>query len=237
AILGAPNRNGIIEPTELYNQIYEQAGDVKPKCIAFDASADVYAGNEIDRSQTRQFVGLLRKLASACQGSVILLSHPSLTGISSGSGLSGSTAWHNSVRARMYLTSLKPEQGEQPDSDLRVLEFKKNNYGPKGESIALRYRNGLFLPEAGMSSIEVAAAEQAANDLFLTLLARHTRSGRNVSHNKKANNFAPLVFANEPEAKKLLRAKILLPMRWSVYFAKIRFIQRLMGVTITSALR
>src|SRR5262249_38952554 len=136
-----------------------------------------------------------------------------------------------------YLTSLKPEQGEQPDSDLRVLEFKKNNYGPKGESIALRYRNGLFLPEAGMSSIEVAAAEQAANDLFLTLLARHTRSGRNVSHNKKANNFAPLVFANEPEAKKLLRAKILLPMRWSVYFAKIRFIQRLMGVTITSALR
>src|SRR5262249_23269091 len=93
AILGAPNRNGIIEPTELYNQIYEQAGDVKPKCIAFDASADVYAGNEIDRSQTRQFVGLLRKLASACQGSVILLSHPSLTGISSGSGLSGSTAW------------------------------------------------------------------------------------------------------------------------------------------------
>ena len=32
--------------------------------------------------------------------SVLLLTHPSLEGIRSGSGLSGSTAWHNSVRAR-----------------------------------------------------------------------------------------------------------------------------------------
>ena len=41
AILGAPNRSGIVEPTELYNQLYEQAGDIKPRAIAIDASADV----------------------------------------------------------------------------------------------------------------------------------------------------------------------------------------------------
>jgi RecA-family ATPase len=205
AILGAPNRHGIIEATELYNQIYEQAADEKPMCIAFDASADVFAGNEIDRTQTRQFVALLRRLASATQGAVILLSHPSLTGISSGTGLSGSTAWHNSVRARLYLTSYKAEAGEQPDSDLRELKFLKNQYGRPGDNMVLRYRNGLFLPERGATSIERAAAEQTAGDLFLTLLERQTASGRNVSHKPRANNFAPTVFAGEPDAKALSR--------------------------------
>jgi RecA-family ATPase len=205
AVLGAPNRHGIIEATDLFDQIYEQAGDIKPRCIALDASADVFAGNEIDRAQTRQFVSLLRKLAGVCDGSVILLSHPSLTGISSGTGLSGSTAWHNSVRARMYLTSAKAEQGEQPDSDLRELVFKKNQYGKIGDSVILRYQNGLFLPEKGLSSIEMAAAEQTADSLFLALLAQYANSGRNVSHKERANNFAPRAFAGEPEAKKLTK--------------------------------
>lgn len=206
AILGAPNRSGIVEPTELYHQLYEQAGDIKPRAIAIDASADVFAGNEIDRTQTRQFVGLLRRLAGVCDGAVILLSHPSLTGISTGTGLSGSTAWHNSVRARMYFTAAKPEAGEQPDGDLRELTFKKNNYGPKGESLVVRYQGGLFLPEQGLSSIEAAAAEQDAEQIFMALLAQYTASGRNVSHKEKANNFAPRAFTAEPEAKKLPRA-------------------------------
>lgn len=203
AVLGAPNRYGIIEATNLYKQIYQQAGDEKPMCIALDASADVFAGNEIDRVQTRQFCTLLRKLSNVCEGSVLLLAHPSLTGISTGTGLSGSTAWHNSVRARLYLTSPKPEPGEQPDSDLREMQFKKNQYGRTNDSLVLRYQNGLFLPEKTFSSIEMAAAEQNADQTFLTLLARFTKSGRNVGDKVKAANYAPRVFAKEPDAKAL----------------------------------
>src|SRR5262249_30200021 len=78
AILGAPNGRGIIEPTPLFLQLLEEATDKKPKAIAIDASADVFSGNEIDRSHVRQFVGsLLRRLAGATDGAVILLSHPS----------------------------------------------------------------------------------------------------------------------------------------------------------------
>jgi hypothetical protein len=40
----------------------------------------------------------------------MLLSHPSLTGINSGTGLSGTTGWHNSVRARMYFVRPKPDR-------------------------------------------------------------------------------------------------------------------------------
>ena len=171
----------------------------------------MFGGNEIDRSQVRQFVGAqLRKLAGAIDGAVILLSHPSLTGINSGTGLSGSTAWHNSMRSRMYLTSPKPDGGEQPDTDLRELSFKKANYSKLAEPIILRWKDGLFLPEAGISSLETAAGEQAADELFLKLLARFIAQGRNLSHKPQPANYAPRQFANEPEAKSLPRAKFAL---------------------------
>ena len=105
AILAAPDRSGIIKPTALHDQLLEEAGDLKPKHIGIDTSADVFAGSEIDRSQVRQFINLLKRLAIVSNGSVVLLSHPSLTGISTGSGISGSTAWHNSVRSRFYMTA------------------------------------------------------------------------------------------------------------------------------------
>jgi RecA-family ATPase len=195
AVLGAPNRHGIIEPTALYRQLFKEAADVKPKCIALDASADVFAGDEINRSQTRQFVGLLRKLAGACNGAVVLLSHPSLTGINTGTGLSGSTAWHNSVRARMYLTSPKPESGEQPDSDLRELTFKKNNYGPKPNSIILRYQNGLFLPEKSMTSLDHAAHEMNADTCYLAGLRKLVSQGQTTSPQVQSSYYAPRMIA------------------------------------------
>jgi RecA-family ATPase len=104
-----------------------------------------------------------------------------------------------------------PESGEQPDSDLREITFKKNNYGPISDSLLLRYRDGLFLPERGMSTLEAAAAaEETADHLFLTLLKKFAEQGRNLSHKPQPANYAPRVFAAEPETKKLPRPKLAL---------------------------
>jgi hypothetical protein len=118
-----------------------------------------------------------------------------------GAGLSGSTQWHNAVRARFYMKSAKPDGGEQPDNDLREIVFKKNQYGPKEETIALRYRDGMFLPVPGVGSLDRAARAQKMDDLFLMLLDRSMGQGRNVSEKKNANTYAPARFAEEPEAK------------------------------------
>ena len=69
----------------------------------------------------------------------------------------------------------RPSDGEQPDNDLRELEFKKNQYGPLGESIVLRYQHGLFLPEAGVSDLDKAARTAKAEDVFMDLLRRFAR--------------------------------------------------------------
>jgi RecA-family ATPase len=204
AVLATTSRNGKIEPTPRYSQLLELAGDIKPVTIGIASAANVFAGNENDRSQVQQFVGLLTRIAIVANGSVVLISHPSLTGINTGSGLSGSTQWHNAVRARIYERGVNPESGEQPDDDLREIEFKKNQYGPKAGKIVVRYTNGLFLPEQGtgaLSTIERAAADAKAEQTFLNLLDRLNRQDRNVSHKPNANNYAPTVFTAEIEAK------------------------------------
>ena len=93
--------------------------------VGIASAANVFAGNDNDRSQVQQFAGLLTRIAQVANGSVQLISHPSLTGISSDSGLSGSTQWHNSVRARNYLKRVKAEDGQQSDSDERICVQEK----------------------------------------------------------------------------------------------------------------
>jgi RecA-family ATPase len=207
-LLATVGRDGIVKPTPLYDALMAKAGAVKPICIAIDNVADVFGGNEIDRSQVRQFVRLMRRLAIAADGYVIMSAHPSLQGISSKSGLSGSTQWHNSVRARAYLRSPneKTENGkgseeDAPKSDARVLEFMKSNYSALAEQITLRWANGLYLPAPTPSAPEQAAANATANKLFLNLLDKHTREGANVSGNENARNYAPRMFAKTKEAK------------------------------------
>jgi len=201
-------RTGRVEVTELYRKILEAAGDIKPKNISIDTLSRAFAGNEIDRVQVYAFAQHMQALAAAAGGSVTILSHPSVQGINSGSGISGSTAWHGAFRFRQYLKGVKADDSDQPDNDLRELEFKKNQYGPRGENVVLRYQNGLFLPEGGASSLDKRGREFKADELFLNLLRRFEGQGRNLSHKKNAPTYAPSAFAKEDEAKKLHLKKI-----------------------------
>jgi RecA-family ATPase len=201
-LCAVPGKSGRVETTGLYRRLYEAAGDIKPKNISIDTLSRAFAGSEIDRVQVYAFAMHMQALAMVAGGSVTVLSHPSLAGISSGSGISGSTAWHGAFRFRQYLTGIKAAgDGEQPDNDVRELEFKKNQYGPRGESIALRYQGGLFLPEAGVSSLDKLAREQFADGVFLAILRRYEREGRNVGEKPTAPTYAPKMFAQERDAE------------------------------------
>jgi len=202
SVMAAPNRDGKIVPTHFYQHIMERAGDIKPKIIGIASAANVFAGNEISRPQVQQFAGLLTRLAKVANGSVVLAMHPSLTGINTGTGLSGTTQWHNAFRARAYLDVPKLESGE-PDPAVRELKFLKNQYGRMDETITLQYQNGLFLPispsGADASPLGKISQDAIADDVFVTILRRFTRENRNASHSP-GNSYAPALFAQEKEA-------------------------------------
>jgi hypothetical protein len=137
-----------------------------------DNLADVYAGDENHRSAVKHFIGLLRKLAIRHDCVIVLLAHPSLAGIASGSGLSGSTAWNNSARSRLYLRRDLDSSGHEVDKAVRVLETMKANYGPAGATIDLRWENHRFLRKprpsvwdgVGVSHLEQVAKAFASAD-------------------------------------------------------------------------
>lgn len=200
-LLAAPAKGGVILPTNLYNQILKLAVELKPQTIVVASSANVYAGSEIDRPQVTQFINLLTRLAIASNGSVVLISHPSLTGITTETGLSGSTQWHNAVRARLVIKTVKQDDD---DANLRLLECKKNQYGPPSSSITLAYQNGMFLPKGQPSTFDRLAKEAAADNAFLKFGAALANAGRILSPHP-SKNYAPAILA---ELAELETAKI-----------------------------
>lgn len=190
---------GIIRPTPTFAALEEFVLDVKPVAVTIDTTADVFGGSEIDRREVRQFIGLLRGLSLKANTTILTLSHPSLSGMSSGSGTSGSTGWSNNVRSRLYFmhSSEKDEAtGEVLDPDARVLSLKKSNYGPPGFSIKLRWSKGVFV-------VDEQASSRAIFDevIFLQLLDAYSAEERQVSPHRSVN-YAPTLFSRDPRAQK-----------------------------------
>ena len=87
------------------------------------------------------------------------------------------------------------------DDDLRELVFKKNNYGPKSNSIVLRYERGLFLPVPGMTSLDAAAHSARVDEVFMSLLRKLTEQGTELSPAWQSHSYAPTVMIKHAEAK------------------------------------
>ena len=136
---------------------------------------------------------MLRGLAIESGAGVLLTLHPSLTGISTGTGMSGNTAWFNSVRAQLYLKPATTADGDKPDTELRELESKKSNYGPLANPTLLRWKVGVFVVEPGEGSLQRMAANSKVDELFLKLLGQFNEQDRSVSINV-SRSYAPTMF-------------------------------------------
>lgn len=196
-------RTGIQKATALFREIDRYMADLRPAVLVLDTLADLFPGNENDRGQARQFIGLLRGLAIRHSCAVVLLAHPSLSGIQSGTGMSGSTGWHNSVRSRLYLRRVI-QGDEEPNPDARVLETMKANYGPTGDEIGLTWRNGIFEADPAETGLDRMAKRSRADRVFLKLLRLLTEQGRHVNANS-GPYYAPTVFAAEEDAEGVTR--------------------------------
>lgn len=200
ALLAVLNRaTNTLAPTPLYTALDQWMAVERPSLVVLDTLADLTAGEENNRAHARQFIGMLRHLAITHSAAVMLLAHPSLTGISSGSGLSGSTAWNASVRSRLYLERIS-EDGYEPDPDARRLSTKKANYARTGDEILLTWKDGAFVADRPVMGLDRLAAGAQAERVFLKLLGMFEAQGRYVSASP-SNTYAPKVFSEHPDAE------------------------------------
>jgi RecA-family ATPase len=185
-VLGAVDRNGIVQPTMSLLRLEKTVIAIRPALVVVENAADVYSGNESDRPNVTRFVrSLLGRLTASCESTVMLIQHPSVSGLNDGTGRSGSTGWNNAGRWRNNFTTIKDD-----DDGLRQLEIVKNNYGPKGEKVRLRWERGVFVPEGSVSAPRQATTQNKVDRLFIQLLEERNEQGRWVTPNKAAG-YAP----------------------------------------------
>lgn len=209
AVFAYPERIGAnLTVTPLFRETESLIAETTPSLVILDTLADVFGGDENHRAQARQFIALLRGWCAKHGTTILVLAHPSLTGLSSGAGTSGSTGWSNSVRSRIYLE--RPNKGAE---DARILTTKKANYARAGRDVRIEWHKGAFRPLAKAEAAPSAVATiEATKALFLDLLADFNQSGRRVSSAPSAN-YAPAVFAKDPRAAGTPKAAFLEAMQ------------------------
>ena len=194
------------KPTERFARIVATAKAIGARVVALDNVAHLYTGNENVRGEVTQFVNLLTRLALEIGGAVILLGHPAKA---EGSEYSGSTAWENAVRSRLFLGRPEGEEDDgQTDPNARILTRSKANYAAKGDALNMVWHHGAFVepsavPQEAKPQFEAAGLH---NERFLACLDAAIKQGRAVSHNPRAGNFAPRQFVKMPGSRGMTQA-------------------------------
>lgn len=144
-----------------FNLVAETIRSRRSEVVFVDGVADTFGGNENDRGDAKRFVNALVGLIPPDSGAVVLIHH--VNKLSAGSatteGYSGSTGWHNSVRARWYLYQEIEQTDEGSDRTGRLLlDLQKSNLGRADQSMVFQWNGGahLFVGElaAGKSAVE-----------------------------------------------------------------------------------
>lgn len=134
------------EPAPGYVTLRDRLRGEKGVLLVVDGVTDTYAGNENDRAQVKAYVNALLDLIDPHDGALLLLGHVNRqvagNGGETSEGYSGSTGWHNAVRARWYLypeTRANDEDKQRERTGELLLDLQKSNLGPAEQSMRFRW--------------------------------------------------------------------------------------------------
>lgn len=161
------------------------------RLIVVDNASDAYAGNENERRQVRQFIRELGRIAHDHDAGLILLAHIDKAAArngSQGNSYSGSTAWHNSVRARLALAA---------NDGVVELTPEKLNHGKLAEPITLQWtEEGVLMP---VNRATTAAGGQADEEAVVAALRAAQAAGVDVGSARSGPSTAQSILATFPE--------------------------------------
>lgn len=139
----------------------------KQTVLVIDGVSDTFGGNENARSEVKAFVNAMLAVIDPDDGAVLLVAHvnkPAAMATTTTEGYSGSTQWHNAVRARWYLFPeiSEDEERREPTGDL-ILELQKSNLGRAHQSMRFHWdpEANLFV---GREIIGATAADRAMQE-------------------------------------------------------------------------
>lgn len=179
----------------LLDDLSQQAADLKSEVVILDNVGQLYGGGENDRHAVTAF---LNALSGALPGrALLLLAHPSR---STGSEFSGSSAWENVARTRLYLGATLPgekqDRDAEPQDNVRFLSRRKANYSQK-DWRRLTYADGALTPDQPENTGGLVAGIKArkAERVVLDGLQKLANMGVHATDGKRSPSFLPKALA------------------------------------------
>lgn len=191
-VSAAGTRQGIT--TAAYTALGEYLATHDINVLIVDNASDTFEASEIDRARVRAFMRSLSKLAQPDRG-VLLLAHVD-KGTSRGDrtdteGYSGSTAWNNSARSRMYLSRDK-------DGAL-LLQHQKHNLGPLHAPLRLCWPpGGVPMVDSPMDGIVQHIADSTDTKALLRLIHEFNERGEFVGTATTSRTHAGKLLRGQP---------------------------------------
>ncbi|BCO32878.1 hypothetical protein TspCOW1_29810 [Thiohalobacter sp. COW1] len=213
-LLMAPNPSTGLCTTHAYAVLRERIRTTGAELLIVDGVADAFGGNENSRSEVKKFVNALLALIPEATGAVLLIAHvnkPTAQAGGNSEGYSGSTGWHNSVRARWYLypETERTDEGTASTGRLR-LDLQKANLGRSDQSIVLGWDDNaqLFTGHLESSSeFDRRQQEQEEQQGILTAIREITAAGDYVPAAAQGPRTAHHVLSATESLPETLRGK------------------------------
>lgn len=152
--------------TSGYTKLQELVQSFNAGVVIIDNASDTFDANENNRTHVRGFIRSLVHIGRNQGLAVLLLTHidkNTAKGDNRSEGYSGSTAWHNSARSRLYLT--------KDTSGIVKLEHQKSNHGKLSEAILMNFSPDYVLVHKTQEHI--IAHEQHALKTVLAILEEY----------------------------------------------------------------
>lgn len=205
----AGRREGVATAT--FERLREFLAAEGVSLLVVDNASDAFDANEIDRARVRGFMRALARIARERNAGVLLLAHVD-KGTSRGDrgpnseGYSGSTAWHNSSRSRLFMSRDK-------DGTL-LLEHQKCNVGNLRDPLRLMWpTDGIPELDAPFGTVVQGIADRGATRTLLKLIAEFTARGEFVSTATTSRTHAAKLLQHEPTYPKLKDAEVFALLR------------------------
>ena len=170
--------------------------------VVIDNASDAFAGDEINRAAVRAFVRSLAAIARSVGGAVLLLAHVDkgtarAVSQAGAESYSGSTAWNNSVRSRLFL--LETARGELE------LRHEKCNLAAKAPPLRLEWpQDGVIeVPQTG--GIVAAIEGKTQTRAVLAMLHEFATRGESIATAATSPNNAARLLSREPGFPKGLK--------------------------------
>jgi RecA-family ATPase len=187
-----------VRTTDAYDWLESKIELHRPKIVILDSLYNFYSDDESNKPVVHQFVMLIRRLAKRHGCSILLIGHPSLSGMESGRGTSGATTWFNAFRGWVKVEAERLDDVKEGSVRLHTLTAMKSQYAQAGKTIEAYWHNGCY---RHVTDDEKEDRAEAAKAKFLELLAQAVKEGRALTWNPGSALRASNVFARDKARK------------------------------------